>query len=553
MDRNSNAITSRFAFALLSLVVCGGIASAPALGDAKVPGTAPARGNSDVPPKSCPSCSFVGVDWSNQDLTDVNLQGADLTGANLSGANMSGAELSGANLTNANLSNAVLNHSANGEADLSSANLSGAIFTGAQMLGTDLEYTDLSGTNFTATDLSRARLGPAPRTGLHVGRKTSFRAAQLPAGVHLDEKTSDSAGVRIAAAPTPSSKANGLLVDCGSSDLSVLSSAIYVAPSGQDTDTCGSTLATACATIAQGLGQCASTGCGVLVGYGVYAQQASLILRDSVSLFGGCVPKGKNSAGLRSRIVAPPGGIPAVDAVYVNSPTRLENFKISGSSTSVASAPSTAFRVRYSKGVLILVDTQVYASSGGAGNPGDNGKGITWNQPGDMCSAPGGVASTDAVGSFVGSTWTAGADGGVGGSGGNNGSPGKTICNKLVNGGTGGTGGRQGGGSFAVVAVGAKLQFANSRVIGGRGGNGGIGGDGGTAAKNAFTAICGGAGGAGGNGGPSIGIALIGSAVVQGQGPAFYQGVGGQGGRGGRYCGKSAAGYSGTATDQQTF
>ncbi|MGO1001893.1 pentapeptide repeat-containing protein [Lysobacter sp. CA196] len=546
-------MTRRFTFALLSLVVCGGIASAPAFGDAKAPGTAPPRGRSAVPPKSCPSCSFVGVDWSNQDLTDVNLQGADLTGANLSGANMSGAELSGANLANANLSNAVLNPSANGEADLSSANLSGAVFTGAQMLGTDLEYTDLSGANFTATDLSRARLGPAPRTGLYVGRKTSFREAQLPAGVRLDAGTSDSAGSRFTEASASSSKANAFEVDCGSSDLSGLSSAVYVAPDGQDTDACGDTHDSACATITQGLSQCEANGCGVLVDYGVYVQPTPLMLSEGMNLFGGCVPKGHNSNGLRSLIHAPAGGTLAVDAIYIHSPARIENFKVYASPATDASAPSVAFRVRHSKGLLTLVDSQIYAATGAPGQGGADGTSISWSRPDVRCSGSRGVASADTVGSFNGGIWVAGEAGGNGGAGGSNAKSKDFPCTAATGGGTGGGGGSQGGGSFAVVLVDARLQFNGSRIIGSRGGAGGDGGNGGYTGTNALIAACGGAGGAGGNGGPSISVVLTGGAALLGPEPVLYKGVGGAGGKSGRVCPIGDTGKSGLAADQQTF
>ena len=506
-----------------------------------------------LPPQSCPSCNFSGVDWSGQDLTNLNLQGADLSGANLSGANLSGVELSGANLTNANLSNAVLNPSANGEADLSSANLSGAVFTGAQMQGTDLEYTDLSGTNFAATDLSRARLGPAPHTGLHAGRKTSFRDAQLPAGMRLDAATSDSAGRRFAAAPAPSSKANAFEVDCGSSDLSGLSSAVYVAPGGQDSDACGDTHGSACATITQGLSQCEANGCGVLVDYGVYAQPAPLILREGMNLFGGCVPKGHNSNGLRSLIQAPPGGVPAIDAIYIHSPTRIENFKIYASSASGINASSVAFRAHHSKSLLTLVDSQIYAATGVTGRVGSDGTSISWNKPDDRCSASKGAASADTVGRFDDGIWVAGQAGGAGGAGGSNGQSKDFVCTPVTGGGTGGNGGNQGGGSFAIVMVDAKLQFNRSRIIGSQGGTGGNGGNGGYTGTNALVAVCGGAGGAGGNGGPSIGLAMIGGAALVGAEPVFYKGLGGAGGKSGRVCPIGDTGKSGSAANQQAF
>ena len=184
-------------------------------------------------PYICPYCNLAGVDLSNQNLTNANLHGADLSNANLSGATLNGAELADANLTGANLSNAVLDPSADGDADLSSANLSGAVFTGAQMQGTDFEYTDMSGADFSSSDLTRARIGPSPRTGLHKGRKTSFRNARLPAGLKLDAATSDSSGAQMATASAAMAGTTAFEVNCGASDLSPLTSAVYVATGRQ--------------------------------------------------------------------------------------------------------------------------------------------------------------------------------------------------------------------------------------------------------------------------------------------------------------------------------
>ncbi|MGO1001892.1 pentapeptide repeat-containing protein [Lysobacter sp. CA196] len=493
------------------------------------------------PPKYCPDCNFAGVDWSGQDLTDVNLQGADLSGTNLSGANLSGAELSGADLSNANLRNAVLNPGARGNADLSSANLSGAIFTGAQMNDTDLQYTDLSGTNFSATDLSRARLGPAPRTGLYAGRKTSFRRARLMAGLELDAASSDASGAEIVA-PMASIAAGRFDVSCGSSDLSTLSSAIYVAANGQDSSRCGSTASTPCATITKGLSRCAPDGCGVLVSYGQYAPPSPLVLRNGVALYGGCVPAGKSSAGLKSLIQAPPGGMPAAMAIYIDAATRIEGFKLHGSPASQPGAASIAFQVSYGGTSIILADSEIYAGSGAVGangcatcvcNPDEVGNG--------RCGSKG-VASKNTAGLFKGSAWS-GLPGGDGDT---------VMAGKYLIFDAGG-GGRQGGGSFGIVLTEALLQASKVRVVGGSGGNGGNGG----AAVGAYDL---GAGtGAGGNGGPAIGIALIGGSPSIDSGVSILSGLGGKGGVSGKNSASQCSvatgdsGNTGLVADQQSF
>jgi uncharacterized protein YjbI with pentapeptide repeats len=494
------------------------------------------------PPKYCPYCNFAGVDWSGQDLTDVNLQGADLSGANLSGANLSGAQLSGADLSNANLRNAVLNPGATGNADLSSANLTGAIFTGAQMNDTDLQYTDLSGTNFSATDLSRARLGPTPRTGLYAGRKTSFRRARLMAGLELDSASSDASGAEIVA-PVAAIAAERFDMSCGSSDLSTLSSAIYVAASGKDSSGCGSTASTACATINKGASLCASDSCGVLVSYGQYALSSPLVLRNGVALYGGCVPAGKPSAGLKSLIQAPPGGMPAAMAIYVDTATRMEGFKLHGSPASQPGAASVAFQMSYSNNSMILADTEIYAGPGAIGASGCASCVCNPNVVGNQGCGSKGVASSDTAGQFKGSAWS-GVPSGDGG----------TVRGLLEN--TiydAGGGGGQGGGSFGVVLTEASLQASKVRVVGGSGGNGGNGG-GAVGVLNLGSGT-----GAGGNGGPAIGIALIGGSPSMDSGVSILSGLGGKGGASGTNTASQCSvatgdpGNTGLVADQQSF
>lgn len=185
-----------------------------------------------------------------------------------------------------------------------------------------------------------------------------------------------------------------------------------------------------------------------------------------------------------------------------------------------------------------------------------------------------GVVSGDTVGNFSGTNWTgsAGGNGWAGGNGGGGGGGGSGgykagVCfwvktedkgNSGGGGGAGGcggangNGGQQGGASFAVVLLNSNLTLTDSRVVGGMsgaGGNGGAAGAGGKGGDGAGGATnegggyggtggnggAGGAGGgaAGGNGGPAIGVALVSSSNVLGQGTSYYTGSSGKPGTGG--------------------
>lgn len=638
---------------------------------------------------ACPHCNLRGVDLSGRNLTNANLQGAVLSNARLRGTNLAGAELAGADLSGADLTDAILTASDRGNADLSSSNLSAAILTGAQLAGTDLEYANLAGADFSRTDLSLARLGPAPRTGISGGRRTSFRHAVLPARLVLSPETSDSSHAT-RAQPSPAAVTAGAFgVSCGASDLGGLVRAVHVAPSGKDGAECGTSLETACATLAQGLRTCSGSSCGVLVGYGEYPQASPLALRDGVSIYGGCVAAGQNSAGLLSLIKAPANGAPAVTATAITSATRIENLKISGSPATAPGTPSVALQISNSSG-LHIANAEVYAgpgaagasgaapgvagrggagsgrtagtnaacsgSSGGAGSikmavsvdvgavtyscnatcsdnscygydaqPGTTGtwaRGGQWGEPnctecprssgktgnsgaaGTTASCGSrGIVTADTRGRFNGTTWLAGQGGngtpggnGGGGAGGGAGGYKAGACfwvktqddgNTGGGGGAGGCGGgpggggQQGGGSFALVNAGSRLDISSSRLVGGLGGTGGrgadgatgaIGGDGaggasgggggtgGTGGKGG--AGGGGGGGAGGNGGPSVAAALVGNATLVGSRLVFYSGSGGGGGGGGTgaasgvaacTAGNGDGGAVGLAVDQQQF
>jgi hypothetical protein len=267
--------------------------------------------------------------------------------------------------------------------------------------------------------------------------------------------------------------------------------------------------------------------------------------------------------------------------------------------------------------------------TGASGQPGNTSNwagGGTWGAPKGIFCPPwtpnggsgggtannagcgtGGMASTNLVGSFSGSSWIPGAGGtgsagGAGGGGGGGGAGGGMcgICmfvrfrydgSTAGGGGAGGCGGgaapggQQGGASFGIVAAGgAALTLNQSRAVGGRSGNGGTGGTGGNggAAGSGATGSGnsnygyhggkggdggaggiggGGGGGGGGNSGPAAALALAGAATVGGTGIVYYIGAAGsQGGAGvggtGAACSvgpAGAPGASGTVAETLTY
>lgn len=318
-------------------------------------------------------------------------------------------------------------------------------------------------------------------------------------------------------------KATSVEVNCGSSDLSGVSDAIYVVHAdqgGQDSNACGGTLATACATIEKGLSQCGFSRCdAVLVGYGKYVPTTSLGVYN-VNLYGGCLQKSRDTTGLRSLIQAAPGGAPAVIAAGAGPLMQMQNFKISASSASSPGGSSIAFLVKDTR--MSIAQSQFYASYGGSGEKGCDG--CITTQAETACSGQsitnvGGTPSSNTKGAFSDSSWT------WSGSQGGDGFAGYVLKHgALVN---GGGGGKQGGGSFAVVIANATVQISSSRIAGGRGGDGGSGGGNGVAL--AVLAALG--AGAGGNGGPAIGIATVGSGQHSFDSVVYDLGIGGAGGK----------------------
>jgi uncharacterized protein YjbI with pentapeptide repeats len=360
------------------------------------PGEAPPRAFAHLPAShgqafSCPSCNLKGLNLSASDLTNANLTGADITAADLTSVNLGGASLAEANLTGSNLSKAQIGSSSQGHSDFTLANLSGVDFRGAVFGDVDMEYADLSGTDFSGVDLSRVRFGPMMKTGLYNGKKTSFRGAIVSAALELDASTADLTGIRRvkmvpATSHTPKSRGGAPPTEvCGKSDLSVLTSVVYVSAAGTDGAGCGTTHVNACKTIRQGLQNCSASGCGVLVDFGQYPQTATLSLKPGVNLYGGCVPASSPGSYL-SLITAPAGGAPAVGAQNVGAATLMENFKVSGSAAVGTTGSASIAMSIASSSALKVNNCEFYASTGGAGAQGPT--------PGQAAAGGGGSGTT---------------------------------------------------------------------------------------------------------------------------------------------------------------
>lgn len=141
------------------------------------------------------------MDWSGQDLENVNLDGAhlqfanfdkaningaSLRGTNLHAASFSGVQLSGADLTNANLSYATITYDANlTHSKFIDADMTGITIkcdnwwatlgpfkcpdaSGAIMRRANLRGADLAGANFTRVELTDADLSNANLTGTNL-------------------------------------------------------------------------------------------------------------------------------------------------------------------------------------------------------------------------------------------------------------------------------------------------------------------------------------------------------------------------------------------------
>ncbi len=154
-------------------------------------------------------------------------------------------------------------------------------------------------------------------------------------------------------------------VSCADADLSKLNTFVYVSVTGVDSNNCGQSSASACKTIQQGITNCKTGGCNVLVRYGVYDSVANTVqLADGISLYGSCTFDGSNRR-YRSTLI----GRPAITATGMNKPTIVNGFVIFGASGASPGDASVAVNVANSSGLVLSYD--VLAS--GAGEAGEHG------------------------------------------------------------------------------------------------------------------------------------------------------------------------------------
>jgi hypothetical protein len=165
-------------------------------------------------------------------------------------------------------------------------------------------------------------------------------------------------------------------VVCGAANLSGVNSSISVSTLGQDGPGCGVSWAAACATIAQGIANC-NVPCAVLVRHGRYSANATIALRDGVSVYGGC-SLGEPPNHFRTVIEANPApGTPALSATNINSTTLVHGIVVVGKDETANGTASIAMAVTASKG-LTLANSIFAAGKGGDGAEG----GTTQAQPG---------------------------------------------------------------------------------------------------------------------------------------------------------------------------
>ena len=218
-------------------------------------------------------------------------------------------------------------------------------------------------------------------------------------------------------------------------------------------------------------------------------------------------------------------------AIGGNGGNGLETMATDGTAGEVAPVPND---VGYGLGGLGAANGNqcTTGKSGFAGAMGEHGVGAT------------DLGTLDAKAGYVGATGVPGKVGGPGqGGGGGGGAIGKVNCYGAAGGGggaggcggAGGGGGQGGGSSFAVVSLGAKISFMDTKLSTGLGGHGGDGGSG----------QAGGVGGSGGTGGMSTAMGVLAACDGGSGGPGGVGGTGG-GGRGGHSV---AIAFTGTAPD----
>ncbi|MCC3532096.1 MAG: pentapeptide repeat-containing protein [Microcoleus sp. PH2017_22_RUC_O_B] len=117
----------------------------------------------------------IKVDFSEADLTGINLYQADLSNSILYRTNLSNATLIKCDISGSDLNQAILTR-----ASLTMANLHASDVYGANLLGADLKMADLSSANFSRTNFKFANLNRANVTQASF-IKANFEGANLSA------------------------------------------------------------------------------------------------------------------------------------------------------------------------------------------------------------------------------------------------------------------------------------------------------------------------------------------------------------------------------------
>jgi hypothetical protein len=370
---------------------------------------------------------------------------------------------------------------------------------------------------------------------------------------------------------------------------------VFVLPSGQDNQTCGSRAAP-CMTIAQGVSRASKQGKTKLyVGPGTYVESVGLVAGLTVE--GAWDVQGSvwspdcslTSANL-ANLEAPADASTTVLAEDLNGAATLRLVTVLSKDPSAVGPGESIYGIlaRGASTALTLDTVVVTVAAGGDGVTGNAGAtgapaALTGCTASDGAGGlPGSAASPSDGGTFTINGWApgAGGPGGVAGNGhagsaGGDGGCEVDACSCMPGnctahftecaasgesgcggaGGTGGQGGLGGGSSVALYVWGANVTCVDSYLTAGNGGNGGNGGDGG-------------AGGAGSAGEPGAqlqcnaqcGVNPSGCVVVgawltaDGGAPGGLGGAGGTGAAGGGGAGGWSCGYyvDGTGTVKTT-
>jgi hypothetical protein len=380
---------------------------------------------------------------------------------------------------------------------------------------------------------------------------------------------------------------------------------IYVATTGSDSGTCGSSETSPCQTLQQAVNRCNGANCIVVVRHGIYSVSTPVTISAQIQLYGSCSFTGESPNRYRTIV----RGLPAFSIAPNGASVKLAGFTILAND---ATAGNASIAMVVDAAILSLDQTVVVSGAGGAGSPGANaagGKGGNAGSPATVVNGPGGpggpgvacadpghemsgyggggaqVQVVDSTGGLTHTTCTLanssiaqkGGDAGTatGGSGGGNGSAG---CD-CVGGSTGDTPDGHQGGPGAPGAPSAAGGTASTNLVGqfrgltwapataGGAGNWGLpGAGGGGGGSGGFAAVeidfhhndyegqpgggggsggCGGLGGGGGTpGGASFPVVFHLSVLRNSGSNVIIPGPGGPGGHGGK-GGDGAAGGGG--------